>query len=202
MTPLEKKLKAHFHPDDLEWRVARAGTNSKGIWAQLLVYVTSRAVMNRLDSVFGVGGWTNTINYGPNGQVLCTIGAKIDGEWVYKTDGADETDVEAVKGGISGAMKRAGVQWGIGRYLYEFGNTYAIINERGKHNGSYKEKDTKNNVYFKYDIPDIPPRFMPGNEPWMTKSSADDSAPTQTSKQEEQPGPGARSRMPRPGGPR
>jgi hypothetical protein len=166
MSTLEQKLQGYFSTDELEWRVARAGVTDKGPWAQLLVYLTSRAVMNRLDEVFGAGGWTNNIAYGPGGQVLCTIGAKIDGEWVYKTDGADETDIEAVKGGISGAMKRAGVQWGIGRYLYEFGNTYAIISDKGKHRGQYKDKAGKT-VSFKYDIPDVPPQFLPGNEPWM-----------------------------------
>lgn len=167
MNELAQKLQAYFKPDELEWRVARAGNTNGRVWAQLLVYVTSRAVMNRLDEVFGPEGWRNSIQYGPNGQVLCTIEAYIDGQWVGKMDGADETDVEAIKGGISGAMKRAGVQWGIGRYLYEFGDTFAIVNDKGRHRGQYK--DGSAHVRFKYDIPDIPPRFMPGNEPWNTK---------------------------------
>ena len=155
--------------------------------------------MNRLDEVFGPGGWTNQISYGPNGQVLCTIGAKIDGEWVFKTDGADETEVEAVKGGISGAMKRAGVQWGIGRYLYEFGNTYAIVSESGKHRGQYKDNGAY--VKFNYDIPDIHPRFMPGNEPWNTEGrDLDEGRHTPNNPTyEEKPATPGRRMMPRPG---
>ena len=38
--------------------------------------------------------------------------------WVTKTDGADDTTIEGAKGGISDALKRAAVQFGIGRYLY------------------------------------------------------------------------------------
>ncbi len=36
-----------------------------------------------------------------------------DSEWVTKWDAAENTQVEAVKGGRSGAMKRAAVQWGV-----------------------------------------------------------------------------------------
>ena len=37
-----------------------------------------------------------------------------------KTDGASRTAVEPVKGGISDAMKRCAVQFGLGRALYDF----------------------------------------------------------------------------------
>lgn len=36
-----------------------------------------------------------------------------------QTDGAENTDIEPVKGGLSDAYKRAAVKWGIGRYLYD-----------------------------------------------------------------------------------
>ena len=42
-----------------------------------------------------------------------------------KWDAAENTQVEAVKGGRSGAMKRAAVQWGIGRYLYNLEEGFA-----------------------------------------------------------------------------
>ena len=35
-------------------------------------------------------------------------------EWLTKYDGADDTNMEATKGGLSDAMKRAAVQFGIG----------------------------------------------------------------------------------------
>ena len=41
-----------------------------------------------------------------------------DGEWIGKSDGADDSNIEAAKGGLSAALKRAAVQWGIARYLY------------------------------------------------------------------------------------
>lgn len=62
-----------------------------------------------------LNGETNIVTLN-NGGVECGISIKIDGEWITKWDAAENTQVEAVKGGRSGAMKRAAVQWGIGRY--------------------------------------------------------------------------------------
>ncbi len=44
----------------------------------------------------------------------------VSGEWVEKQDGSGPTDMEPFKGGISGALKRAAVAWGIGRELYRY----------------------------------------------------------------------------------
>ncbi|WP_348260526.1 Rad52/Rad22 family DNA repair protein, partial [Salmonella enterica] len=59
--------------------------------------------------------------------VECGISIKIGSEWVSKWDAAENTQVGAVKGGRSGAMKRAAVQWGIGRYLYNLEGGFAQI---------------------------------------------------------------------------
>ncbi len=40
-------------------------------------------------------------------------------EWITKWDGADDTNFEKTKGGISDSQKRAAYQWGVGRYLYD-----------------------------------------------------------------------------------
>ena len=50
--------------------------------------------------------------------MYCRIGINIDGEWLWKEDCGEETQVEAAKGEASDAMKRAGFAWGIGRKLY------------------------------------------------------------------------------------
>jgi hypothetical protein len=73
--------------------------------------------MNRLDDVFGTDGWqTQYQNMGD--RMICQLSCRIDGKWITKSDGAGDTDIEGDKGGISDALKRAAVQWGIGRYLY------------------------------------------------------------------------------------
>jgi hypothetical protein len=73
--------------------------------------------MNRLDEVFDVGGWQAHYEH-IGGRMICKLSCLINGKWVTKSDGAGDTNIEGDKGGISDALKRAGVLWGIGRYLY------------------------------------------------------------------------------------
>jgi len=120
-------LQAPFHNDDIEWRVQGKPTKNKTYL--VLPYVTNRAIQQRLDDVVGPAGWTNMFIKGPGGGVMC--GISIGG--VTKWDGADHTDIEAVKGGLSDAMKRAAVQWGIGRYLYSLPKFYVKAQKSGKY---------------------------------------------------------------------
>ena len=52
-----------------------------------------------------------------------------NGSWVTKSDSADYTDIEEIKGGASSALKRAAAVWGIGRYLYYLPRVWVPINE-------------------------------------------------------------------------
>lgn len=110
------KLAGPFRPSDIEFRVGATSEDEARCLA--LPYITSRAVMDRLDEVCGPANWKNEYRPGPAGGVLCGIAIRLDGEWVTKWDGADNSDYEAVKGGLSDSFKRAAVKWGIGRYLY------------------------------------------------------------------------------------
>jgi hypothetical protein len=111
-----KKLSAPFHPDELEFRVGNVARSGKS--ATVLTYLTSRAVMDRLDEVVGPDNWRDEYTAAPDGGLMCGLSLRVSGEWVTKYDAAENTKVEAVKGGFSGALKRAAVKWGIGRYLY------------------------------------------------------------------------------------
>lgn len=120
-----------FDAEDVEWRVGSVTRDKKKGMA--LPYLTSRAVCQRLDDVFGPGGWKNEYRAGPDGGVVCRIYFRNEeGEWVWREDGADNTDVEAVKGGLSSAMKRAGAALGIGRYLYALPAQWIALDERGR----------------------------------------------------------------------
>jgi hypothetical protein len=118
-----------FPDDEIEWRVLRSGSSTKGPWAQLAPYVTSRAIMHRLDAVVGPANWKDEYAEVPAGGqdpgMICTLSIRIEGEWVGKSDGAPFTQVERLKGGVSDALKRAAVKWGIGRDLYYIGETWA-----------------------------------------------------------------------------
>ena len=97
------KLKEPFPYEDIEWRLQQADKGKNGIWGKCLAYVTNRAICNRLDEVVGPENWKNEFKTGPDGGVLCGLSIKVDGEWVTKFDGSENTNIEAVKGGLSGA---------------------------------------------------------------------------------------------------
>lgn len=147
---MQDKLRMPFHPDEIEWRIGQSGVGEKGPWARILAYVTARAVMDRLDDVFGVDGWKDEYHPGPQGGVVCRLSCKFGDTWITKEDGAENTDIEAVKGGLSDALKRAAVKFGIGRYLYQLGESWAVFDGRG----IYKSKiDGK---FFSWNPPVLP----------------------------------------------
>lgn len=119
-----------FDPSSISWRVgATNGEKTKGI---ALAYIDARDVMDRLDIVCGQGNWQAIYTDAGNNKTCCQIGIKVDGEWVWKANGAGETDFEADKGAFSDAFKRAAVLWDIGRYLYGLESPWVEIEPRGK----------------------------------------------------------------------
>lgn len=157
-------LKRPFEPQDIEWRVQQSGEKNGKCWAMVLAYVTNRAIMDRLDECFDIGGWKNEFLPTPSMDgVMCGISAKIGGEWVTKYDGAENTQVEAVKGGLSSAMKRTGVQFGIGRYLYHLESNFAKVVEKGTPNSkSAKTKSSDNkDIWFYWLPPELPNWALP-----------------------------------------
>lgn len=124
---IEAKLKAPFRPDEIEFRIT-ATSNNKGL---AVAYVQNRAVQNRLDEVMGFNNWKNEFIVTDKGKI-CGLSLRINDEWITKYDGANDTKIEATKGGISDSMKRAAVQWGIGRYLYNLPSQWVKIDGNKK----------------------------------------------------------------------
>jgi len=130
------QLKAPFDPKIIHWRVG--ATNAKKLDVPVykatkgigLAYVDARDVMKRLDEVCG-DLWQARYPY----KGYCEIALKIDSEWLWRGNAADESDIEGVKGQASDAFKRAAVLWGVGRYLYYLPNTWYDL-EGGKIKGS------------------------------------------------------------------
>lgn len=158
-----EKLQEPFAPSDIEWRVQRGGSTGSKLWAMVLAYVTNRAIMERLDTVVGIDNWRNEYQQAPDGGVMCGLSIRLNSEWITKWDGAENTQVEAVKGGLSGAMKRAAVQWGIGRYLYklednwaQFGDYKGKTNSQGQPAQQYYDKESKTRGHW---LPPLLPDF-------------------------------------------
>lgn len=129
-------LSAPFPAADVDWRIQHtAQGNTRGL---AVPYVQSRAIQSRLDQVVGPYNWKSEFKpwHNVNGcaSQLCGLAIYCEerGEWIQKWDGAENTDIEPVKGGISDSFKRSAVLWGIGRYLYGLAATWVEIEQRGK----------------------------------------------------------------------
>lgn len=131
---IHERLANPFDPSEVRWRVGNLAKNGNS--ATLLAYIDSRTVMDRLDDIVGPARWRDTYRPGAAGGLICRIEIYLElpddtWAWVGKEDAAENTQVEAVKGGISDAFKRAAVKWGIGRYLYHIPTKFYRINKPG-----------------------------------------------------------------------
>lgn len=132
-------LAAPFAAEDVRWRVgAKSPDKTSGL---ALAYMDARLAEERLDEVLGANWqckYSELRNGAKGGQdsspsiIVCEIGLKLDGEWIWRANGAGDTDYEAEKGAMSDAFKRAATKWGIGRYLYGFPSPWVHIKPQGK----------------------------------------------------------------------
>lgn len=128
-TDICRQLAAPFDPKTVSWRVGPTSQDkSKGM---ALAYIDARDVMRRLDDVCGPENWQDEYPWSDGKRVVCRIGVRVGDEWIWKTDGAGDTDTEGEKGALSDAFKRAAVKWGIGRYLYDTESPWVQIEKKG-----------------------------------------------------------------------
>lgn len=154
-----------FSASDVSWKLQR--TIKDKMRGLAVPYLDARAISDRLDKVVGQNNWKDeyalwhryTDKVKQQGKEtdklvnsqLCTIYIYDDEkkEWIGKTDGAENTDFEAVKGGLSDAFKRAAVKWNIGRYMYSFDAVWVDLeDEYGKPVIAKHEKQRLQNVYY------------------------------------------------------
>lgn len=117
-----RKLAEPFPGGDVKWRIVDVGPTDNGAYCVVVPYVTGRAIYARLDEVCGPENWCSTsqqISTVDTGVVSIQVGISIRwaGEWIVKYGVSSPTQIEPAKGAHSGAVKRAGVAWGIARYL-------------------------------------------------------------------------------------
>lgn len=119
-------FKEPFPPEVIHWRIGM--TNSDKTSGVGLAYLNARDIMKRLDDVVGWDNWQCTYPF----SGCCELSVRIDDDWITKSNCADVTQVEAIKGQASDALKRAAVLFGIGRYLYYLDNEWVQIEPAGK----------------------------------------------------------------------
>ena len=159
-----ERLSAFFPADDVKSFPMTVKRDKTAALAAF--YIDARAVQNRLDETCY---WRNEFKEDPRGSgksILAGISVLVslpDGslEWLTRWDGADNTDIEATKGGLSGASRRSAVQWGIGRYLYNVPGQWC---------------DLKDGKYF-VRTPRIPAQFLPAGASRAQKAKPANAAP-------------------------
>ena len=121
MTPdeIHKAMAAPFPADQVGWKPQAV----KGNRALAICYIDARNVMDRLDAVVGPMNWQDEYTPLPDGSVVCRLAIRSEGEWIPKADVGSPSEQpdggDRLKAAFSDALKRAGVKWAIGRYLYD-----------------------------------------------------------------------------------
>lgn len=115
----------------------KAGNLPDGTKGQFLAYIDARDVANRLDAVVGPENWQDSFEIveASTHVIKAGLALKIDDAWIWKYDYGypnSDLDEEPLKSSSSDAFKRAGVKWGIGRFLYEMDAQWLPVDKWGK----------------------------------------------------------------------
>ena len=127
--------------EERKYRVGNTFDYNGKRWANMLCYVDARYVQDKLESVVGIGNCSNSFNE-IKGSLFCTITVtyqRNDGSiaTIQKTDCGTESNVEKQKGEASDAFKRAAVQFGIARDLYNLDQSKHRVEMVQGTNGKY-----------------------------------------------------------------
>lgn len=141
---ITEKLRAYFPEEDIQWKIT--ATNQDKTKGLAVPYLDTRVIQRRLDDTLGIDGWKSSYRV-IDGGFICSLSLKLNNEWITKEDGANMTDYEQIKGGISSAFKRtASSGFGVGRYIYDIPVKWINVKKQGN---SYvpDEKITLPNKY-------------------------------------------------------
>lgn len=125
--------------DDLKKFLEKTPASEKkqrSIHGKMMDYVDARYVADRLDQICGPSDWKSTVRQAdfksPGYAFITTIEIWIDEleQWVGREDGGAQDEIQDrsgnkvspendFKGALSDSFKRAAVQWGIARDLYQ-----------------------------------------------------------------------------------
>ena len=141
---LAAKLRAPFNPEDISWKPQTV--DYKANTALAVAYADPRAYVDRMNEVFGVGGWSDNYTFtvtpfnkvirgkkaykdtpatedkqipGNKVLVVCNLTVSEYGVGISSTGDSDAADDNAATSAEAQAFKRAAMKLGLGRYLYE-----------------------------------------------------------------------------------
>lgn len=131
-----------FDPSEIKWRVTH--TSRDGNRGAVIAFADPRAYTDRLNQLFTPTGWTRTYEVTTvssvtrmrkdkliqTGKVLVTCTLTINGLGCHSGSGEEWADEEnAMTSAEAQAFKRAASCFGLGRYLYNFSETWVPLNE-------------------------------------------------------------------------
>jgi hypothetical protein len=118
-----------------QWRVQSYSKN-KAV-ATVMSYIDQRDLMDVLDAYCEYGWHKKYEQIATN--VFCSIGIVMPDDSIqWRSDCGVESQSDAEKGRASDAAKRAGVNWGVGRFLYDKPIQFVTTNEaKGASNYPY-----------------------------------------------------------------
>src|ERR1035437_2523427 len=139
------QLEVPFDPAQIKWRVMRTSDDRRS--GAILPFADPRAYTDRLNQLFTPAGWTReyTISTVPSlcrmkrgrsivtSKLLVATAVTINRLGSHTGTGEEWADREnAVTAADAQAFKRACSCFGLGRYLYSFGETWVQLNHRGE----------------------------------------------------------------------
>ena len=139
MAVKQKELEKLKEEIPYKWR--EQSVNQRG--ATMVAYIDARQLFDQLDKVCGPGNWQSDFRLVDN-KLYGGIGINVeDSGWVWKWDVGSESNVEKEKGESSDALKRAGIHWGVGRFLYSLG---IVTLRSAEYNGKFRPADDQGNI--------------------------------------------------------
>jgi hypothetical protein len=117
---LKKPIPSH-------WRV-QSFSKTKA-QATVMAYIDARDAMDLLDE-YAIYGWHRD-HFVVDGKVYCKVGINMpDGSIQWRADCGTESNTDAEKGQSSDSFKRACVNFGIGRFLYDLPVQYVTADAK------------------------------------------------------------------------
>lgn len=123
-------LRAPFPPGVEQYRVGPTWEQGGDRFTRPLAYIDARAVFARLDEAVGHDNWASDIERLGPGVYICRL--TVCGVIRADVGQAGDNEGEKEKSGVSDAIKRAAVSFGVGAYLYERDLQPVRLEQRGK----------------------------------------------------------------------
>lgn len=179
---IKEQLREPFHPSAITWRIQTYRSDGEGVL--LVPYLEKRAIIDRLDDVFGPDGWEDelrlinterTVTENEDDDKKQTVHrnellsgyihsltvhfgdeGKTRSGSVTKQETAGLTDGSAIKGGATQSLRRVATKFGIGNYIGEVGEQWADLKDSGEHYATTIDGNAKY-----YDEPKLDDEYLP-----------------------------------------